>query len=519
MDIESNKNVDKSIVKTDLAEEYLENNKIQEIPKSKPATVSYNLLFIKLAKKIAENEELFCQLEFLKRKSPADDVLNNLKLIEQNLLHRHQTFDISKKRLAATVNMYDETPLAPLGLVAQNIIYKRDTTIVATQQASAACYLFTQLCHEVGLGEVSLLLRKEKENIIFETERYFETPWKSTGVITGNSDIELAAAAFVTSSSTCFWKLQRILVQESMFEAFKKALATLVKPSNQFEALNRGSTELVMTDNKMFWINVLEQENAVRVLCGEQAASPHIIFVKAYRNVPELLSLLTDYMPKVVSLWTSDIAEANDITHGITSSLVWVNTFGNFDGPPALSQWFYTDISIFHFCAIKVCSVDENIGSLVQPWKSYDMEKRLNLIYQVLEMYRQKDESNDILKLQESISQFRIDQSVYCYKGSIVIILELPSDMVYYYRRPCQSYEDLKGVIQLLVKGDALLVDCAEPVLGLMRALRDAGVPVFWASAGDAGRLYIRHDFINRKRAIQINFKSTKTKALIPKKI
>ncbi|XP_026320668.1 uncharacterized protein LOC113230795 [Hyposmocoma kahamanoa] len=194
----------------ELAKEYLKNNASAiptgyvdyDDPPHKDFE-KYTLQFKNLAQKLEENAELFSQLEYHLRKIPKREVVQtDISLLVQNFLFwSSNTKFYNSSNTPVTVGA--RSPLATLGLVAPLLQYKRYVVITCVPTTAAVCYLFCQLCDEVGLKS-DLIKLNICENLDISGD---VVKWQDgsavygAGIITQRSDLDSAVHAFLGSTT------------------------------------------------------------------------------------------------------------------------------------------------------------------------------------------------------------------------------------------------------------------------------------------------------------------------------
>ncbi|XP_069361473.1 uncharacterized protein [Maniola hyperantus] len=283
------------------------------IDKSKISDTSTK--FLALADKIKENEELFCQLEFLLRKIPINDTKNiDLKLITQSLVYKSAFLNADDFRSYYAVPFERDTPLFQLGLLA----YKMPNVnfiIACSKETVAVCALFVELCRDVGLeNDVTLAVLSEKEIKKLWSKFVGELVGGCVGVVTARCDVDSAVDALLAATTRYPWKLSSVLVQEAAMERFTRALE---------------------------WKTREDDARDVPLVLEPVAGEPRGVRVEAFRSTREALALLEARAPLAVAAWASDLAEAHEIALRVSAPLVWLNGHGQFDGPPAAAAALY----------------------------------------------------------------------------------------------------------------------------------------------------------------------------------
>lgn len=201
-------------------------------------------------------------------------------------------------------------------------------------------------------------------------------------------------------------------------------------------------SEVFAYDHKMFLIDYAGNPDDL----SEELYLP--VMVEAYRTTKELLSLLKQRSPWALSVWSSDVAEANEVAFGVNSPLVWINDYGVFTGPPRASQVFYSNVyKANHYdmtkeelelrnawCKLSVADrVDASRAAFVKVVSDLDLRKQLLL---------------DFDRLQERVSVKEIVKFVEVENGRICVGTEEPVGIVRF--RDFSNY-DLNNLVDLLV--------------------------------------------------------------------
>lgn len=290
-------------------------------------------MFVELSEEIKKNTDLFCQLDHIVRKTPIDDNKIQLKLIEQQALYRSQInkknkFDIS------CIRLNDDSPLLDLGLVVRDLTTNKIVVIQSTKQLAVLSYFFTEVCRKVGFENVLLNL----------VENNSESPTEVTsgcvGVITERSDLESAIDVFIASTNSAPWKLNKIWVQECIYEEFKMALTRKCNVANQ----NSESSDRTLRADEITIEDKIFSLDSIDPTPKATSDNVQIIAVEAYRTTKELISLIKAEHP-YLSLWGSDISEVNEIAFAVPTPVVWINDYARFFGPPKASQAIYAHLN------------------------------------------------------------------------------------------------------------------------------------------------------------------------------
>ncbi|XP_039759280.1 uncharacterized protein LOC120633201 isoform X2 [Pararge aegeria] len=357
---------------------------ISEIPKK----------LFSLAEKMKENIDLFSQLDYMIRKIPINESKNvDLQLLIQNLLYC--SGDTSGRIFCGgfmwCIRIDTESSLATLGCVAQALMSKvTHLTIECTVETAAICCLFTDLCHQVGLQEkVKLAILSETtdrhSNVTVDLNNIYVSEMKSgcVGIVTARSDVDSAVDTFLAATNRRPWNIKKILVQESVLERFKNTLEWKTKSTQ--------NTPKRMVDQKLEALSASVYNYEGKIFLCEFAGteleknSVNTILIDSYRTTKELLSLLKGLNHFAASLWCSDIAESNEIAFNIDSSIIWINDFCNFNGPPKSSQAFYSLIdSHFTTALVTECPEIDEVMKLRRSWLQIAKSKREDIVRDIL---------------------------------------------------------------------------------------------------------------------------------------
>ncbi|OWR48428.1 hypothetical protein KGM_202880 [Danaus plexippus plexippus] len=327
-----------------------------------------------LYKLIKTNANLFCQLEYLIRGVPVKDVERyDLKLIFNNLLYCNQekkNFVIYNDVYCDKLAFLSDTPLAVLGFVGQSLLCHllnktKIITIICDKHTAVIGSLFVDLCHEVGILQVKLLIVPDDTDCSkYDLLKVSELSSGCVGVVSNRSDVDSAVDTFLSSSTWYPWRIKKVFIQESALKRFTSAM----KWKTRGRASDVTSCEISFSrEEKLF---VLEPGSV-------RDDSHQLIVLEAYRTVKELLNLLQNEKPFAISLWCSDLAETNEISHHVDSNIVWVNDHANFQGPPQSSQAFYSVIDLF-YSSLTIPHVPEldQIKKLRESWLRRSPEQR-----------------------------------------------------------------------------------------------------------------------------------------------
>ncbi|KAL0820094.1 hypothetical protein ABMA28_006039 [Loxostege sticticalis] len=328
------------------------------IPKSHDLTIELDWKFRRLAEEVEKNAETFCQIEFMVRKIPVDEVRNyDIKLIVQNLLLGYRARWI---RRIEFITMDESTPLFALGFVVQTLKENTLVNILCTKNTAAVCHFFVELCYKVGLDSVKIF------NVEFIHPDYavqlFDRD-SCVGVITEHADVDSAVDTFVRTTIRYPWRLRLVLVAESAWGAWEAAAA------------RAGAADG----------------------CALPLAAPGAAPVPAdaYRTARELLARLRERGAAFASLWAGDVAAALELAHQAPAAVVWLNGYGAFDGPPQASQAIYTQVS--HENCMERVPIECTPADLLQKqeaWANMTFEQRRGIVLNVTDEFS-VDELND----------------------------------------------------------------------------------------------------------------------------
>lgn len=213
---------------------------------------------------------------------------------------------------------------------------------------------------------------------------------------------------------------------------------------------------------------------------ADNVANRHVVKVEAYRTTKELLSFLAELKADYMSLWSNDIAEANEIAHGVNCKVVWVNEFGSFTGPSEVSNSvFQKSLSLYHYdnCCPKT------LTELTESWANSHCEGRKRILLNALRSYESDDgiEYNKFREFVESLKGVLM--------GHTNGFLDVSNDVICLgVRKPVgilhvplisNRYHFLKSIASLAL-GNTMLLDPKDyPVYkGLIDSLVKSGVPI-----------------------------------------
>ncbi|CAG4947994.1 unnamed protein product [Colias eurytheme] len=375
---------DKMVVDVNLAREYIaqQSSEINNVPHYKSHNVSKLLWnreelnklqekFRTLSEIIEENKQLFCQLEYFIRNIPMKEVDEfDLKLLVNHLLY-DKNCDLDVQVTGPYLFIDEDTPLANLGWITQ--IYRSYKPIIVTSlKTKYICYLFQQLCSQAGLIGVSLAIFNDKLEIDSDTNllkfnNIKEIQNGCLGIITNRSDIDSALAVFLETPMRKPWAICNILVEECAVEKFKKAMSWKTRNQEKVDAaIVKQCTASYSYEGKLFLFEYV----------GEKPTDKHVILINAYRTVKDLLGIAEKCV--AVSLWANDVAESNEIAHKLNTNIIWINSFGNFNGPTEASHAYFSIFNEQIYFNTK--STEEIRRVLKSEWLQMDVCKRVKLL-------------------------------------------------------------------------------------------------------------------------------------------
>ncbi|KAJ2945754.1 hypothetical protein O0L34_g596 [Tuta absoluta] len=495
---------------TRLAKEFLEGNKaeldlliddsqqgvkrpLKEMTKAEPGDIKNDtmseLLHV-LAKKIEDNAELFSQLEALKRRVSKEDIKKyDINILVQNINHiniNNHWYEYFPEiiGLGSKINTPDDlvmgvlTPLATWGIAVQYISQKKSFTIQYCDATSAICYLFARLLRDAGAD----MFLSPLMTISFVYKKHSKEPanWRGgcTGVVTEHSDIDSAADALLDSTSSPVeyeWKLKRIYVQESVYERFKNTLSwkCTLKPSGDqaYEDVSPQSSEVFICEQKVF---LLDYAGALEQIKDTK----HVILVEAYRTNKELLSMLKKDVPSCVSLWSNDLSESNEIAYGLKVNIIWINDYGEFNGPLKVSQ------ALFNYHrksreALNGAGADKLL-KMADKWSKLNFTDRVEIINNNL--YVCNDLMLDKLNAVKVLLNSENNQTVKIDKGKMWVVIDEPNNFVF--QRVTDSVQDIQLVkmLTILAHGSVCVWTADEHsdarIVNILTKLENANLPI-----------------------------------------
>ncbi|CAG9563717.1 unnamed protein product [Danaus chrysippus] len=440
------------------------------------------LKLMKLAKKIEENVELFCQLELLLRKIPVEDTERiDLKLMTQNFMY-HSSLKCSKEATstantisllcssdicsrvlphvftARQITFDSSTPLLALSFISQVLMgHMPKVVIECTKETAPVATLFIELCHQVGLeGKVLLAILPEvidggasKVTMDFKKMREFLNG--CVGVVSGKSDIDSAVECFLDASSRYPWALRKIFVQENAVERFTTTMTW--KEEKQMEATSAGNNKSDSDREISYFFG--DKTFLMRPGRDSTEHDNNVIILEAFRTVKELIGLLAKEKPFALSIWCSDVSETNELAHNVDASIVWVNDLANFEGPPRSSQAFFSLIDIY-FSSQHIEQLPEiaELTKLKQSWLGLSVDQRKAVVRDALTKI-DRNQSKKMLEVLDDLNS-ELDSFVHLTKNVIATGIELQPQVM----MPSAMYDYglESSIISYIIKGGALLL-------------------------------------------------------------
>ncbi|XP_026496492.2 uncharacterized protein LOC113401005 [Vanessa tameamea] len=489
--------LDEEIINVSLAEEYLKENSVfhskgysdngdveydicknqiylsdytRQIPTfNTPSTSLDNnsVKYLDLAEKLTKNIDLFCQLEYLLRKKPIAEVRNfDMKLLEQNLIYQ-SSFITAEKSYISEIIMTTDATLASLGCIAQSSA--PTITILSTKEIAVICSLFVKLCHEAGLNNINLIFMSNPtpdtplQCMNFSNMKELRTG--CVGIVTEKSDIDSAVDTFLYATSQSPWHFKKIFVQECALSRFKKALEWKTKkPSGDVEEqLVKSCTSVHVYEDKLYLFEFAGDVNHV---------SPNSIIIEAYRTNKELMSIMAAIKPFCVSLWSSHVAESNEIALGLETNIVWINDYGCFEGPPITSQAFY---SLLHRHMDKSrMSTFSDVLKVRETWLKSQMTTRLLKMSKVADKFKTNLTDEKFFRINSNNSNISVGDK-------LCIAIREPVNVIAVNITTCRNVYEL---MDFVVNGGAviLILKTKTPerneIVKLCQALKDIEAPV-----------------------------------------
>ncbi|CAH4029020.1 unnamed protein product [Pieris brassicae] len=348
--------------KTDLEKDTYLRGAIENLPEK----------FKKLANLIEKNSDLFCQLEYYTRKFPVKTTKNNdLKLLVHYLNYHslcNEPVIVGNIIKIPSIIISDTTPLVNLGLIADIFLAEfKEAILISTTKSVAICTLFKELCEEAGLSVLIKISNTHSSSL-----SHYEKDWGScVGIITRRSDIESAVDVFLNAPIMNIWAVKMIYVEESAIERFKQLIGS--KAIRKTEKISQFCTDTYHYNNKVYLFEFIKDTAA------QLSTSQMYIPILTYRTVKDLLSLIDTSL--CVSLWSSDVAESNEIANSLKSSIVWINDYGNFNGSLRIAQPYFSHLNLINNkFKTKITPQIEHLMKLRSEWLKKDIYVRRELV-------------------------------------------------------------------------------------------------------------------------------------------
>lgn len=182
-----------------------------------------------------------------------------------------------------------------------------------------------------------------------------------------------------------------------------------------------------------------------------------------------------------VSLWSSDVAESNEIAFNIKPNIVWINDFGRFDGPPVASQAFYSSIFRYDNRLVTLEQKVEKILKIRNSWKKMDETDRYMKVWKATRTIR------------ADIVGSKLDVVLKCVNNSTT---NIGNKLCTVFRSPVLSYakikssQDLLKQINFILQGGAVFVLVEESserdaIIKFCGELQNCGAPVAYITSMD----------------------------------
>ncbi|KAJ0176824.1 hypothetical protein K1T71_008003 [Dendrolimus kikuchii] len=438
--------------------------------------------FLKLAKEIRNKMELISQLDYMIRKHPIEETKICLSLVEQQLLLWNQfkpdfEGEYNDDAYVPVHYMTDKSSLLSFGLLTR-ALHHRVLLIAATKDVAVIVHLFTEICHSVGLTHVKAVFVNKEEDSDLSDDMCLK---ECVGVITEKSDMESALDVFLGSTTSAPWKLSKIWIQECIYDEFKLALVRKchIKKSDASSNETKSSESEFIFEEKRLLIDCTENSPNIA------KSNLHTITVEAYRTNKELITLINDNS-LFLSLWASDISEANEIAYAVTTPVVWINDYGCFIGPPKASQAIFSEVSshedeiykhMYWLDKTSITVMSENLNK----WKKLSYEKRKETIQNVISAKMEdmtvKGHIDEVSKWIHEINQPDPYKFIDITKGKICVGIDsIPEDDTYFDFKQTSVVDAL----QVLLHGSCIIIGAHTELYqkDIFDALLKAGVPV-----------------------------------------
>lgn len=409
----------------------------------------------KLAKLLDEKTNLICEMEFYTRKQSENDVRTYLNLIKQQF--ELQNIEHHSGKMKPFVCIDGNTPLLYLGFLQRIIYYLGRFCIYTTPEMAPICTLFMEMAHEAGFKDYSslIILDKINEGKLQDLNGVNGFQSGTTAVVTARCDLDSAVDMFIASSPNAPWRLRSILVQENVYDHFKRAMkwkhdlgCSEKKPGIELSDLT------YEIEGKKFIFDYSGRGDVTGVT------------IEAYRTTKELLQLLDNCKPYYLSLWASDVAEADEVALKCCSNVVWSNDLANFASPVAL-------FNIIFPVLVRNAENGDEIKELVKDWTKLSFGERKHALLTSLQGYIGSIESNAETYRANEFAQRLVDEqsgSLITHGNVLIKVLKRTNEL-----RPMVedfSYECIRSALF----GLGTVVDKIED--GLLEAFKANGVPI-----------------------------------------
>lgn len=439
--------------------------------------------------KLRESKNLIVQLEYLLRDIPVLDTITQLDLIIQQTNYvssnaTREAFDVTL--LPFTIKMANDTPLFLLGNIAKTVLHQKlDNNYCVwlehEDKSKAICHLFTKLCHDAKLP-VSLTNKNKGNSQTLSINNNKGT----LGVVSEFSDVDSAVDILLASSIHVPWKLQRIFVQESVYQQFQNALIWKCNLNKQEKSKSTiSSSDTLEYNGRLFILDML----------GTTELKPGTVVIEAYRTRKELKIMLNQYRPHYLSLWASDIAEINEIAHSVSAHIVWVNNFGDFRGPPKVTE------ALFHYKNDSIVMNVRELPELRESWLKLNCEARREILCNALDACATADTADkkivyqiikkDLQKVDINAPSAFIDVG----KDYVCLGINTPSTKIFNRKSDFLTTAFFTSVL----KGNAYVLSCKSNSQ-IADIFRKAGIPIIFSEECDdstKGSVVYNYDYDN----------------------
>ncbi|XP_045452686.1 uncharacterized protein LOC123661790 [Melitaea cinxia] len=439
--------------------------------------------FLDLAELVLENMNLLCQLDYLLRRTPIDETRDvEIKLLVQNLIYHSSLEERDESGYTdIEICMYDDIPLSQLGLIA--VSNQIPLIIISTKHTAVICSLFVELCHKVGLTDYVYLVFVTIADInkYIKYGAFFTEELRSgcVVIVTEKADIDSAIDTFLTTRRFP-WNIETIYVQEHILDQFKERVEWKTKePASDVDKTIIKSCSSVSSPFHRFEFS----KNINKI-------SNSSIKIEVYRTNKELISLMSEIKTLGVSLWSSAVAESNEIAFNIKANIVWINDFGRFDGPPVASQAFYS--SVFNY-GDEPDILEEEIEEILEirnSWNKLDETDRYLNVWKANRTIRADIEGSklDIV--------FKCSNNSTTHIGNKICTV-FRSPVLLYVKT--KSLQDLLKHMNFILQGSAVVVLIEESserdaIIKYCKELQSCGAPVGFTFIDNDFRNQIRYD-------------------------